>query len=137
MKYFNTIEEIEKNIGKYVFFYYTKDGKIDGDIIYGWAKKITKIVIESSLILKDLRHPIKYHNIYGTDKVVFVNNQKFIQHVPTPHYEGRKETHSNAQQFARELTITEKLLCRIFLKKQEAIEKGLIKIKPQNDNKYS
>ena len=133
MKYFNTIEELEKNIGKYVFFYYTKDGKIDGDIIYGWAKKITKTQEEKNF--KDTIHPLRHQHIYGTDTVVFVNNQRFIQHAPIPHYEGRKETHSNAQQFARELTITEKLLCRIFLKKQEAIEKGLIKIKLQNDNK--
>jgi sulfur relay (sulfurtransferase) complex TusBCD TusD component (DsrE family) len=55
---------------------------------------------------------------------VFQDNQKYVQRVHTPHYKGRKEEHSNAQQFARELTITEKLLCRIFLKKQEAIEKS-------------
>lgn len=122
MKYFNTLKDIEKNIGKYVFFYYTKDGNIDGDIIYGWAKKITKIQEEKNFI--DKLHPLRHQHIYGTDTVVFVNNQKFIQHTPTPHYEGREETHSNAQQFARELTITEKLLCRIFLKKQEAIEKS-------------
>jgi hypothetical protein len=122
MKYFNTLKDIEKNIGKYVFFYYTEDGKIDGDIIYGWAKKITKIQEEKNFI--DKLHPLRHHSIYGTDRVVFVDNQKFIQHTLTPHYEGREERHSNAQQFARELTITEKLLCRIFLKKQEAIEKS-------------
>ena len=66
--------------------------------------------------------------------MVFQDNQKFVRHVPTPHYKGRKEERSNAQQFARELTIIEKLLCRIYLKRQEAIEKGLIKIKPQDDN---
>lgn len=97
--------------------------KIDGDIIYGWAKKITKIIKEKNS--KDKLHPLNYHNIYGTDKVVFVDNQKYIQHnTQTPRYEGRREAHSNAQQFARELTITEKLLCRIFLKKQEAKEKS-------------
>lgn len=122
MKYFNTISEIEKNIGKYVFFYYTEDGKIDGNIIYGWAKKITKIQEEKNFI--DKLHPLRHQHIYGTDTVVFVDNQKFIQHTPTPHYKGREETPSNAQQFARELTITEKLLCRILLKKQEAIEKN-------------
>jgi len=129
MKYFNTIDELEKNIGKYVFFYYTKNGKIDGDIIYGWAKKITKIHEEKVKGFENKLYPIRYQHIYGTDVVVFVDNQKYVRNVHTPHYGGRKETHSDAQQFARELTITEKLLCRIFLKKQEAIEKGLIKIK--------
>ena len=134
MKYFNTIDELEKNIGKYVFFYYTKNGKIDGDIIYGWAKKITKIHEEKVKGFENKLHPIRSQDIYGTDTVVFVDNQKYIKHTPTPHYEGREETHSNAQQFARELTIIEKLLYRIYLKRQEAIEKGLIKIKSQDDN---
>lgn len=133
MKYFNAIEEIEKNIGKYVFFYYTKKWKNRwGYNIWMGKKKITKIQEEKNFI--DKLYPIRSQHIYGTDTVVFVDNQKFMPHIPTPRYGGRKEKHSNAQQFARELTITEKLLCRIFLKKQEAIEKGLIKIKPQDDN---
>ena len=101
-------------------------------VLHGWAKKITKTQEEKNF--KDTIHPLRHQHIYGTDKVVFVNNQRFIQHAPIPHYEGRRETHSNAQQFARELTILEKLLCRIYLKRQEAIEKGLIKIKSQDDN---
>ena len=66
---------------------------------------------------------------------MFQNNQKYVRHISTPYYRGRSETHSNAQQFARELTIIEKLLYRIYLKKQKAIEKGLFKIKQENDNK--
>lgn len=127
MKYYDSIEELENCIGKFVYFYYTDNGEKNGNIIYGWAKKITEIVRENGF--KDLRHPIRYHNIYGTDTMVFENNQKFLQRTPVPKYQGKIEKSSNAQQFARELTITEKLLYRIYLKRQEAIEKGLIKIK--------
>ena len=132
MKYYNSIEELENCIGKFVYFYYTDNGEKDGEVIYGWAKKITKIVREKNF--RDKKYPVRYHYIYGTDTIVFQDNQKYVQRVHTPHYKGRKEEHSNAQQFARELTILEKLLCRIYLKRQEAIEKGLIKIKPQDDN---
>lgn len=131
MKYYNSIEELENSIGKFVYFYYTTNGEKDGNIIYGWAKKITKIG-KSNYI--DEKYPIRYCSICGTDTIVFQDNQKYVRHVCTPHYKGRREEHSNAQQFARELTIIEKLLCRIILKRQEAIEKGLIKIKPQDDN---
>ena len=132
MKYYDSIEELENCIGKFVYFYYTDNGEKNGKIIYGWAKKITEIVRENSF--KDVRHPIRYHNIYGTDTMVFQDRQKYVRNVHPPHYKGRKEGHSNAQQFARELTITEKLLYSIYLKRQEAIEKGLIKIKSQDDN---
>lgn len=125
MKYYNSIEELENSIGKFVYLYYTNNGEKDGEVIYAWAKKITKIVRDNDS--KNKRHQLKYHHIYGTDTIVFQDNQKYAQHVHTPQYEGRKEKHSNAQQFARELTITEKLICRIIIKKQEAIEKGLIK----------
>ena len=133
MKYYNSIEELENRIGKFVYLYYTYNGEMDGEVVYGWAKKITKIVRNKNF--SDKKHQVKYHHIYGTDTIVFQDNQKYGSRVHTPHYEGRKEKHSNAQQFARELTITEKLLYRIYLKRQEAIEKGLIKIKPQDDNK--
>ena len=133
MKYYNSIEELENCIGKFVYFYYTNNGEKDGEVIYAWAKKITKIVREENF--RDKEHKIKYHHIYGTDTLVFQNNQKYVRYVPTtPYYRGRSEKHSNAQQFAREFTIIEKLLYRIYLKRQEAIEKGLIKIKPQDDN---
>ena len=132
MKYYNSIEELENCIGKFVYFYYTDNGEMDGEVVYGWAKKITQIVRETSF--KDVRHPIRCHIIYGTDTIVFQDNQKFIEHTPVPKYEGKIEKPSNAQEFARELTIIEKLLYRIYLKRQEAIEKGLIKIKPQDDN---
>ncbi len=132
MKYYNSIEELENCIGKFVYFYYTDNGEMDGEVVYGWAKKITQIVRETSF--KDVQHPIRYHNIYGTDTMAFQDNQKYVRHVHVPHYKGRREECSNAQQFARELTTIEKLLYRIYLKRQEAIEKGLIKIKPQDDN---
>ena len=132
MKYYNSIEELENCIGKFVYLYRTDNGERDGKVIYAWAKKITEIVREKNF--SDKKHQVKYHHIYGTDTIVFQDNQKYVRHVHTPHYKGRKEEHSNAQQFARELTILEKLLCRIYLKRQEAIEKGLIKIKPQDDN---
>ena len=132
MKYYNSIEELENCIGKFVYLYRTDNGERDGKVIYAWAKKITEIVREKNF--SDKKHQVKYHHIYGTDTIVFQDNQKYVQRVHTPHYKGRKEEHSNAQQFARELTILEKLLCRIYLKRQEAIEKGLIKIKPQDDN---
>lgn len=132
MKYYDSIEELENCIGKFVYFYYTDNGEKDGEVIYAWAKKITEIVRETGF--KDVQHPIRYHNIYGTDTMVFENNQKFLQRTPVPKYQGKIEKSSNAQQFARELTITEKLLYRIYLKRQEAIEKGLIKIKPKDDN---
>jgi hypothetical protein len=132
MKYYNSIEELENCIGKFVYLYRTDNGERDGKVIYAWAKKITEIVREKNF--RDKKHQVKYHHIYGTDTIVFQDNQKYVQRVHTPHYKGRKEEHSNAQQFARELTILEKLLCRIYLKRQEAIEKGLIKIKPQDDN---
>lgn len=135
MKYYNSIEELENCIGKFVYLYYTNNGERDGEVIYAWAKKITKIVRNKNF--KDKKHQVKYHHIYGTDTIVFQDNQKYAQHVYTPHYKGRKERDSNAQQFARDLTILERLLCRTFLKRQEAIEKGLIKIKTQNDNKNS
>lgn len=95
-------------------------------------KKITKIVREKNF--RDKKYPVRYHYIYGTDTMTFQDNQKYVRHVHVPHYKGRREEQSNAQQFARELTIIEKLLYRIYLKRQEAIEKGLIKIKPQDDN---
>ena len=132
MKYYDSIEELENCIGKFVYLYRTDNGEKDGEVIYAWAKKITKIVREKNF--SDKKHQVKYHHIYGTDTIVFQDNQKYVQRVHTPHYKGRKEEHSNAQQFARELTILEKLLCRIYLKRQEAIEKGLIKIKSQDDN---
>jgi hypothetical protein len=132
MKYYNSIEELENCIGKFVYLYRTDNGERDGKVIYAWAKKITEIVREKNF--SDKKHQVKYHHIYGTDTIVFQDNQKYVQRVHTPHYKGRKEEHSNAQQFARELTILEKLLCRIYLKRQEAIEKGLIKIKSQDDN---
>lgn len=135
MKYYNSIEELENCIGKFVYLYYTNNGEKDGEIVYGWAKKITQIIRDKNF--SDKKHQVKYQNVYGTDTIVFQDNQKYVRHVPTPYYKGRKEEHSNAQQFARELTIIEKLICRIYLKRQEAIEKGLIKIKPQDDNKYS
>lgn len=133
MKYYNSIEELENCVGEFIYFYYTDNGEKNGNILYAWAKKITKVDREKNGF-KDVKHPIRYHNVFGTDTMVFQDNQKFVRHVPTPHYKGRKEERSNAQQFARELTIIEKLLCRIYLKRQEAIEKGLIKIKPQDDN---
>jgi hypothetical protein len=132
MKYYNSIEELKNCIGKFVYFYYTNNGEKDGEVIYAWAKKITKITEEKCY--QDKKHPIKCHHIYGTDTIVFQDNQKYVS---TPHYKGREEKHSNAQQFARELTMREKLLYRIILKRQEAIEKGLIKIKSQDDNKNS
>jgi len=132
MKYYNSIEELENCIGKFVYLYYTDNGEMDGEVVYGWAKKITKIVREKYFL--DKKHQVKYHHIYGTDAIVFQDNQKYVLNVPSPHYKGRKEEHSNAQEFARDLTILEKLLCRIYLKRQEAIEKGLIKIKQENDN---
>ena len=132
MKYYNSIEELENCIGKFVYFYYTDNGEKDGEVIYGWAKKITKIVREKNF--RDKKCPVRYHYIYGTDTMTFQDNQKYVRHVHVPHYKGRREEQSNAQQFARELTIIEKLLYRIYLKRQEAIEKGLIKIKPQDDN---
>ena len=132
MKYYDSIEELENCIGKFVYLYRTDNEEKDGEVIYAWAKKITKIVREKNF--SDKKHQIRYHHIYGTDTIVFQDNQKYVRHVPTPHYKGRIEKHSNAQQFARELTVLEKLLCRIYLKRQEAIEKGLIKIKPQDDN---
>lgn len=132
MKYYNSIEELENCIGKFVYLYRTDNGERDGKVIYAWAKKITEIVREKNF--SDKKHQVKYHHIYGTDTIVFQDNQRYVQRVHTPHYKGRKEEHSNAQQFARELTILEKLLCRIYLKRQEAIEKGLIKIKSQDDN---
>jgi hypothetical protein len=132
MKYYNSIEELENCIGKFVYLYRTDNGERDGKVIYAWAKKITEIVREKNF--RDKKHQVKYHHIYGTDTIVFQDNQKYVRRVSTPHYKGRMEEHSNAQQFARELTILEKLLCRIYLKRQEAIEKGLIKIKPQDDN---
>ena len=132
MKYYNSIKELENCIGKFVYFYYTNNGEKDGKVVYGWAKKITKIVRDKNF--SDKKHQVKYHNVYGTDTLVFQDNQEYVRHVPTPYYKGRKEEITNAQQFARELTIIEKLLYRIYLKRQEAIEKGLIKIKPQDDN---
>lgn len=132
MKYYNSIEELENCIGKFVYLYYTNNGEKDGEIVYGWAKKITQIIRDKNF--SDKKRQVKYHNVYGTDTIVFQDNQKYVRHVPTPYYKGRGEKHSNAQQFARELTIIEKLICRIYLKRQEAIEKGLIKIKPQDDN---
>lgn len=132
MKYYNSIEELENCIGKFVYLYRTDNGERDGKVIYAWAKKVTQIVREKNF--SDKKHQVKYHHIYGTDTIVFQDNQKYVQRVHTPHYKGRKEEHSNAQQFARELTIIEKLLYRIYLKRQEAIEKGLIKIKSQDDN---
>ena len=132
MKYYNSIKELENCIGKFVYFYYTDNGERDGKVIYGWAKKITKIVRDKNF--SDKKHPVRYHYIYGTDTMTFQDNQKYVRHVHVPHYKGRREEQSNAQQFARELTIIEKLLYRIYLKRQEAIEKGLIKIKPQDDN---
>ena len=135
MKYYNSIEELENCIGKFVYLYYTHNGERDGEVIYGWAKKITGIVRSKNF--SDKKYPIRYHHVYGTDTIVFQDNQKYVLHVPTPYYKGRSEERSNAQQFARDLTILERLLCRIYLKRQEAIEKGLIKIKPQDDNKDS
>lgn len=132
MKYYNSIEELENSIGKFVYLYYTDNGERDGEVVYGWATKITRIEKETDF--KDPHYQIRYHHIYGTDEIVFEDNQRCIKQENTPHYKGRKEEHSNGQQFARELTITEKLLYRIFLKRQEAIEKGLIKIKSQDDN---
>ena len=132
MKYYNSIEDLENCIGKFVYFYYTDNGEKNGNIIYGWAKKITEIVKDEDF--RDKKYPVRYHHIYGTDTIVFEDNQKYGRHEQTPHYKGRMEEDSNAQQFARDLTILERLLCSIFLKRQEAIEKGLIKIKPQDDN---
>lgn len=127
MKYYNSIEELENCIGKFIYFYYTDNGEKNGNILYAWAKKITKIIRDESGF-KDVKHPIRYHNIYGTDTMVFENKQTLVP-TPVPKYQGKLEKNSNAQQFARELTITEKLLYRICIKKQEAIEKGLIKVK--------
>lgn len=131
MKYYNSIEELENCIGKFVYLYRTDNGERDGKVIYAWAKKITKIIRNEAF--RDKRHQVRYHSIYGTDTIVFQDNQKYVRRVSTPYYKGRMEEHSNAQQFARELTIIEKLLYRIYLKRQEAIEKGLIKVKQEND----
>lgn len=132
MKYYNSIEELENCIGKFVYFYYTNNGEKDGKVIYAWAKKITKVVKDKNF--SDKEHPVKFIHIYGTDTLVFQDNQKHTQYTRIPHYKGRSEERSNAQEFARELTIIEKLLYRLYLKRQEAIEKELIKIKPQDDN---
>lgn len=134
MKYYNSIEELENCVGEFIYFYYTDNGEKNGNIIYAWAKKITKIVREKNRF-KNVNNSIRWHNVFGTDTMVFENNQKFVHHTHVPKYEGKIETSSNAQQFARELTIIEKLLYRIYLKRQEAIEKGLLKIKQENDNK--
>lgn len=134
MKYYNSIEEVENCIGKFVYFYYTDNGGKNGNVIFAWAMKITKIVRDKSLF-RCVIHPIKCHGIFGTDLMVFEDNRKIAPRTLVPKYEGKKEEWSTAQQFARELTIIEKLLYRIYLKRQEAIEKGLIKIKPQDENK--
>ena len=71
MKYYNSIEELENCIGKFVYLYYTNNGEKDGEVIYAWAKKITKIVRDENF--RDKEHKVKYHHIYGTDTLVFQN----------------------------------------------------------------
>ncbi len=46
MKYYNSIEELENCVGEFIYFYYTDNGEKNGNILYAWAKKITKIVRE-------------------------------------------------------------------------------------------
>ena len=120
MKYIDTVEELEKYIGKIVLFYYTDTHKKDGKIKCAWAKKITRIRKPLQLERRYLRTPIDGTYVYGINTVFFVSS--LTQHgTPYPHLSSKYEKFSNAQEFARELTAEELIMYRMAVMKNKYI----------------
>lgn len=121
-KYITTLEELQKYIGKVVYMYYTIDGTKNGKIQYAWAKKITDIKLSPFHTNLENNETIRKLEIYGTDCVVFedcfpLNRIPSKRHIPR--FDYKEDIMSNAQQYIRELTITEKLFYRMLVKKEE------------------
>jgi hypothetical protein len=112
MKYINTVEELEKYIGKIVLFYYTDTHKKDGKVKAAWAKKITKIRKQPQPERRYSRTPIDGTYVYGINTVFFVSSLTHHE-TPYPHLSSKYEKFSNAQEFARELTATELIMYRM------------------------
>ena len=132
LKYITTVDELRKYIGKVVLLYYTTDRKIDGKIQYAWAKKLTRV--EKSKYRNENDNSIIHLDVFGTDEVVFedINLQnRPVEKQHVPRFEHHNEKHSNAQRYIRELTITEKLMYRILVKKEERKRKEYNKYEEQ------
>lgn len=110
LKSITTIEELQQYVGKILLFYYGNENKL----LYAWAKKITKIKDPNKKLYKEIREisrcPLRGVEVYGTNTVVMKSNNR------PPELLLQKETMSNAQGFARELTLEEKFMYRRIIK---------------------
>lgn len=118
MKYIDTVEELEKYIGKIVYFYNTDTHKKDGKIKCAWAKKITKIKKPLQPERRYSRTPIDGTYVYGINTVFFVSSLTHHK-TPYPQLHHRNEKFSNAQEFARELTAEELVMYRMAIMKNK------------------
>ena len=123
MKYIDTVEELEKYIGKIVLFYYTDTRKKDGKIIAAWAKKITRIKKRQQPERRYLRTPLDGTYVYGINTVSFTSQGNNLNTYPM--LTSAMEKFSNAQEFARELTATELIMYRRAVMKNKYKRKRL------------
>ena len=101
MKYINTIEEIEKYIGKPLYFYYNNR---EGETVFAWAMSLESVDQTSN--------NIKHSYLRGKNIVVFEDKQTNL-HVPR--FLTAAST-SSAQEYARELTVGEQIIYRLLTK---------------------
>lgn len=101
LKHIKTIKEIQKYIGKPLYFYYNdKEGKI----VFAWV-----MILES---INPISNNIEHSFLRGKNIVVFEDKQTNL-HVPR--FLTAAST-SSAQQYARELTVGEQIIYRLLTK---------------------
>jgi len=101
MKCIKTIKEIQKYIGKPLYFYCNNR---EGEIVLAWA-----MTLESA---QPTSNNLEYFNLHGKNVVVF-EDKRTNGHVPRF---LTAASISNAQKYARELTIGEQIIYRLLTK---------------------
>lgn len=101
MKYIKTIEEIQKYIGKPLYFYYNNR---KGEIEFAWVMTLESI--------QQTSNNLECSKLFGKNIVVFEDKQTNNR---VPRFFTAAST-SNAQEYARELTIGEQIIYRLLTK---------------------
>ena len=96
-----TFHELEKNVGKVLYFSYG-----EGSSYYAWMKKVTKVVLANYEMYRldptQMKNQVTHHCVYGTQHVVYkIGKRKVLQVGSEPFDQVRV---SNAQVAAREPT---------------------------------
>ena len=102
MKYIETIKEIQKYIGKPLYFCYNDE---KGEIVLAWVMILESVQPTSNNLLK-------FSNLHGKNIVVFEDKQTNER---VPRFLTTAST-SNIQDYARELTIGEQIIYRLLTK---------------------